>query len=185
MKVSIGPYPDDGNDRDVNVHIDNYDTWSMDSTLAYIIIPMLKQLRDSAHTSAQVDNQDLPVHLRHDNNPRNETGQYDLFADEEYDDQVGDTYVPRWNYILDEMIWAFEQVNTDWESQFSSGVHDMFSKPVDAEGNEVPEDQAEFFELCKGPNATYEIDWDRRQAYSDRMQNGYLMFGKYFQALWD
>ena len=32
--------------RRVFVHIDNYDVWSMDSTLAYIILPMLKKLKE-------------------------------------------------------------------------------------------------------------------------------------------
>ena len=37
------------------VKIDEWDTWSMDSTLADIILPMLKQLRASKHGSGYVD----------------------------------------------------------------------------------------------------------------------------------
>lgn len=46
MKVEIGPYKED---RVVNIHIDKWDTWNMDHTLALIIVPMLKQLRDTNH----------------------------------------------------------------------------------------------------------------------------------------
>lgn len=47
MKVYIGPY-DDG-EQEIQVRIDPYDTWSMDSTLAVIVVPMLEQLRDTLH----------------------------------------------------------------------------------------------------------------------------------------
>jgi len=50
--------------RKVKIHIDKYDTWNMDSTLALIILPMLKQLRDQKHGSSLVDDEDLPYELR-------------------------------------------------------------------------------------------------------------------------
>src|SRR5210317_2045578 len=48
----------------ISVHIDNYDTWSMDHTLSHIIVPMLKQLRDTKHGSPMVDMIDVPEELR-------------------------------------------------------------------------------------------------------------------------
>ena len=45
-------------ERKLKVRIDDYDTWSMDHTLAYIILPMLKQLRDTKHGSGYVDDED-------------------------------------------------------------------------------------------------------------------------------
>jgi hypothetical protein len=42
MKVYIGPYKKTSDERKIDVRIDKYDTWNMDSTLAYIILPMLK-----------------------------------------------------------------------------------------------------------------------------------------------
>ena len=59
MKVKIGNYPKHRwyhnflyklgikNEPKVSVHIDDFDTWSMDHTLAYIIEPMLKQLKET------------------------------------------------------------------------------------------------------------------------------------------
>jgi len=47
MKVDIGEYTDEG--QDVQVIIHDYDVWSMDSTLAHIIVPMLKKLKETQH----------------------------------------------------------------------------------------------------------------------------------------
>ena len=48
MHVRLGRFANDDDDyetfeRDVDIHIHNYDTWNMDHTLALIIVPMLKQ----------------------------------------------------------------------------------------------------------------------------------------------
>jgi hypothetical protein len=48
----------------VKVHIDRWDTWSMDHTLALIILPMLVQLKESKHGAPHVDNADVPKELR-------------------------------------------------------------------------------------------------------------------------
>jgi hypothetical protein len=47
-----------------HIKIDRWDTWNMDSTLAPIILPMLKQLREDKHGSGIVDIEDVPEHLR-------------------------------------------------------------------------------------------------------------------------
>lgn len=47
MKVEIGEYTDEGQDIQVTIH--DYDVWSMDSTLAHIILPMLKLLKEKQH----------------------------------------------------------------------------------------------------------------------------------------
>lgn len=46
MKIHIGNWPKNpAKERKVNIHIDPWDTWSMDNTLGLIIEPMLKQLK--------------------------------------------------------------------------------------------------------------------------------------------
>ena len=42
------------------VKIDKYDTWSMDHSLAHIVLPMLRQLKATQHGSGQVDPEDVP-----------------------------------------------------------------------------------------------------------------------------
>jgi hypothetical protein len=46
------------------VKIDRWDTWSMDSTLADIILPMLKQLKKTNHGAPYVDDEDVPYELK-------------------------------------------------------------------------------------------------------------------------
>ena len=50
-------------DRKIDyVKIDRWDTWSMDHTLSYIILPMLKQLKDSKHGGPRVDDERSEEH---------------------------------------------------------------------------------------------------------------------------
>jgi hypothetical protein len=81
------------------VKIDRYDTWSMDHTLADIILPMLKQLKTTKHGSPSVDDQDVPegLGLR-----STEAGP----KENEWD--TDDNWFKRWDWVLDEMIFAFE-----------------------------------------------------------------------------
>ena len=49
MKVKIGKYQN--NDRKkVDIHIDKYDSWNASHTMAYVILPILLQLRDTANS---------------------------------------------------------------------------------------------------------------------------------------
>ena len=106
MKVEISNYDDDG-ERTINVRIDDFDTWSMDHTLAPIILPMLKQLKETTHGSPIVDDEDVP-HLPKQGNTSNEGYQYDLFDSDEQNELFWAQYEQRWNWILDEMIYAFD-----------------------------------------------------------------------------
>lgn len=161
--------------RKVNIHIDNYDTWSMDNTLALIILPMLIQLNKTKHGSPYTDDADVPEYLRSTAAPK-KVNDYDTDA----------YHFDRWDWILREMIWTFKQlVSDDGENQFYSGKHDISWKPTDIGGNEVSEENAEFFELQKGPNDTFSIDMEGLQAYNERIANGLRLFGKYYRALWD
>ena len=175
--------------RKIKVRIDRYDTWSMDNTLAYIVLPMLKQLKETKHGSPYVDDEDLPPELRltkreknvHDNGHWNKK----LKATEEEIDAASKKFHSQWDWVMNEMIFAFESRMFDWEDQFTSGTMEMISVPVDAQGNEVPREGAKWFRCDRGPNDTYKIDWDARKAYADRIQNGFRLFGKYYQSLWD
>lgn len=97
MKIDIGPYPDDDSPRQVEITIHNYDTWSLDKTLALIIPPLLRQLKSTKHG--------VPV---------------ECFADDydgEYTDEAFAAAEARWAEVMDKMILAFELVRDwdDWE----------------------------------------------------------------------
>jgi len=92
--------------------------WSMDSTLAYIVLPMLKKLQEVKHGSPMTDDEDVPEQLRSTAAPptKSEWDTDDLFHD-------------RWAYILGEMIWAFEQIHPENEEE-------QFKKYKDEERDE-------------------------------------------------
>ena len=129
MRVKIGKYPTHrfyhnwlytrfgySPKQRVSIKIHKYDTWSMDDTLAPIILPMLVQLRATTH------------------------GFPSVLTEQE------------WNEILDEMIWAFEQkCRDDW-------LEDYDYNKWDSEGV---------------------------KAHQERMTNGFKLFGKYYENLWD
>ena len=156
MKVKIGKYPTHrfyhnwlynwfgySPKQRTSIKIHKYDTWSMDETLAPIILPMLVQLRDTTHGAPMVDMKDVPKELRATKT------QQKKYA------QGGDTdhkHFERWDWILDEMIWAFEQkCRDDWMEDYD------YNK------------------------------WDREgvKAHQERMTNGFKLFGKYYENLWD
>jgi hypothetical protein len=80
---------------------------------------------------------------------------------------------------MNEMIFAFESleggVNEDWEFEFTTGEYDYQSVKQE-DGNYL---------MVRGPNHTAETDWDARKEYGKRIQNGFRLFGKYYQNLWD
>jgi hypothetical protein len=101
--------------------IEPHDTWSMDTTLAKIVLPMLKQLRLEKQGSPGCMMEFAQVS---DSSQRC----FDFYA--EGDDAAWDAGHARWLAILDQMIWSFEQVLDDsWEEQFfvegfdSNGYH--------------------------------------------------------------
>jgi len=147
------------------VKIDKYDTWSMDSTLAHIILPMLKQLKATKHGAPFVDDADVPDILKSTSAPPKEN---------EWDTDVN--WHLRWEWVLGEEIFAFQSVvDNTWEERFKTGEADWeFIDMGDGRS-----------EMVKGANDTREYDWEGLKAYHDRMQNGFRLFGRYYSNLWD
>lgn len=164
--------------RRVNVKLDDYDTWNMDNTLGYIVLPMLKQLKETKHGSPWVELEDVPPELQLHGTSRNESMQYDMFANDEYDEAVWNAMHARWDWVLDEMIFAFDCLvgeQSEWEDQFWTGDNDFFWEDA---GNG-------FSELKHGLNHTRLWDKEGQMAWMQRMDNGFRLFGKYYRGLWD
>jgi hypothetical protein len=153
-------------ERTIKIQIDPWDTWSMDHTLALIIVPMLKQLKETTHGAASIDDEDVPEELKSTSAPAKEN-----------DWDIDDNYFKRWNWVLDEMIWAFQHiVNDDWKEEFYSGTPRMKSIQLENGMSQVIEDT--------GLDA-FRVDYDRMQEVEDRIKNGTRLFGKYYCGLWD
>ena len=126
----------------VKVRIDRQDTWSMDHTLAPIILPMLKQLKETKYGAPRVDMTDVPENLRV-NDPES-TAYWNT-------GEVDDKWFERWDWVLDEMIYAFD----------CKANKDIVIMRFDID------------------------DQDGVKAEQERISNGFRLFGKYYEALWD
>lgn len=164
------------------VKIDKYDTWNMDSTLAVIILPMLKQLKDTKHGSPIVDDEDLPYDMATINHEEYDAqSTFDWYhgpMPARYANSIHD----RWDWVLDEMIWAFENyIDENCDSQFHSGEHDYRSVPCKWDENGKPT----LFSFEQGPNHTAVFDEVGFNKHHERINNGFRLFGKYYRNLWD
>ncbi len=140
------------------VKIDRWDTWSMDYSLSFIVVPMLKQLKETKHGAPFVDDEDVPEELKSTSAPPKEN---------DYD--TDENHFKRWDWALNEMIWAFEQ-NLDHDSEDKFFDH--------AEWDEKEKDFGKNLHKIK-------IDQPGLKAHQDRKANGFRLFGKYYQGLWD
>lgn len=155
------------------VKIDYWDTWGMDSTLAPIILPMLKQLRETKHGSAIVDLEDVPEHLRTTGTQEyHDQLVFDFYKeDNTYKDDYPNIHA-RWEWVLDEMIWAFEQKADDKsEDQF-------FDHPENYKDNFPWNRKGEYVSRTN-------VDWNGLKSWQKRKENGFRLFGKYYEGLWD
>lgn len=204
MQVKIGPYPSEYNlfdKQEISVQIDDWDTWNMAETLGEIALPMLKQLKETKHGSPYVELEDVPEELRVTGTPRNETSQLDLFADEKYDSLAWNMTHARWDWVMNEIIFAFESIvgyNENWADKYFTGEWDRMQVPLDKDHKPLGpaqkwdeetdpeiESKVEYWEMVKGPNDTSEFDKVGYRREGERIANGFRLFGKYYQGLWD
>jgi hypothetical protein len=143
--------------RKVVVKLDHYDHWNAGHTLALVILPVLKALKEHKHGSPDVEFGDVPENLW----PKQPAS----FANNYTDDTVHE----RWAWVLDEIIWTFEQeIDDDSESQFYD--HTDANDPNDNLMTQV---------------GKIKINQEGLDFHNERRANGFRLFGKYYQALWD
>jgi len=144
----------------VKVHIDPWDTWSMDHTLTYIVLPMLKQLKETKQGAPYVDLEDVPKELHGKKLTKKQ-------KEQALPGVVDDKHFERWDWVLDEMIFAFEQKNRDnWEE-------DYYGPYIEGEGGGILDGHFEW------------TDDEGRKKHQERMSNGFRLFGKYYENLWN
>lgn len=161
--------------RKIEVHVDNYDVWGADHTLGLIIAPTLKKLREVQHGYSHVEDEDVPEEIR---DKREDAERFDGSVDKDWE--------ARWNYVLDEMIWTFEQYSDpyDGENQFMHNVDqlDMVFTPLE----DNPKLSSLSFNYQKDPSKpAYWRDTEGLKKHHERKKNGLRLFAKYYDALWD
>lgn len=152
---SVCQYFHSKKNRKVQVKLHKYDHWNVFHTIALIALPLLKELKIHKHGSGFVDDSDVPENLR----------SYNGTKKNEYD--TDSNFHLRFEYILDEIIWTMENIVNDKTSDFYE--HTECDKNMDI--NEVIK--------------SIKVDHEGLDAYNKRVQNGCVLFGKYFQNLWD
>lgn len=146
----------DRRQRQVYVRIDNYDVWNMDETLRHIIGPMFVKLKEVKQGSGFIDDADVPDDLKSTAAPPRENP-WDTDAN----------LHKRYDWLLDEMIWAF---NTDHEE----AKHKFYDHSA------VNKDDS-----IEKQIGGMRIDRESLDAYEARLQRAYELFGKYYQTFWD
>ena len=153
----------DRRNQKVKVHIDRWDTWSMDHTISHIILPMLVQLKRDKNGAPMVSNADVPKKLRAS---KKQIKSYSKKG------KTDPKHFERWDWILDEMIWAFNQkCRDDWEGDYY--------KYEAVDSKDATESESLF-----GLKLVWE-DREGQAAHQVRMTNGFRLFGVYFENLWD
>ena len=100
MKIKIGPYR---KNRAYHIHIDDYDVWSLDHTLASIIHPALVRLKDTKHGYPELWEDGMVTHHNWDRQLH-----FD-FIDEEVETKY---LVDKWNRIMEKMIYSLNYQKT-------------------------------------------------------------------------
>ena len=150
--------------RDIKyIKIDRWDAWSIEHTLSPIILPILKELKRVKHGAPFIDDEDVPPKLRANR------GKGGAAPDiHKIDDGTDKNFFKRFDYILDEMIWTFEQLSMDdHEGKFYDHTEARKEKDFNKSVRKV------------------KVDRVGLRKHNERIDNGLRLFGKYYRALWD
>lgn len=177
MKVKIGKFPRKGQQK-INVEIERHDTWNMAHSLAFIIYPMLLKLKE--------EKQGVPSDFC-DVGGENYSDQKSFEFYEESHNWAFDEKCKQWDVVLDKMIWSFEQlIDESWEEKYHHGdpKYDwvendkLFPNPISGKMEKT------YQMVDKNPDGHW-YDIEGHQLHQARIQEGFELFGKYFQNLWD
>ena len=171
MEVKIKRYKSGKNNgciRKNEVKLDRYDSWSADWTIAQIAAPLLVQLQETNHGAPFVDDEDVPEELRST-----------ACAPKENEWDTDENHFKRWDWVLEEMIYAMQEIANDKENE-----PEMYKHVGDIEFGEIDESTGLGEIKSLGVERIPEMEEPNRQ-YHERVQNGCRLFGIYFQNLWD
>lgn len=170
MKVEIKRYRSGkqrGTIRKNVVEIDNYDVWSADWLLAEIAHPLLVKLKEKKQGAPLVEDENVPEELRSTS-----------CAPKENEWDTDENHFKRWDWVLDEMIFAMQEIANHFENE--PMIH---TKTGTMEFGEIDPKKGTGPLIFNGWESTPESRASNK-AYHDRVQNGCRLFGLHFQNLW-
>lgn len=176
MKVNIRNFNKGPTERRIDVQIDKWDTYSLDHTLALIILPGLLQLKNSMHGIPNGFIQYIGADV---------DGNYcfDFIKDDE--DEVFEKSCQKWHDAVDKMIWSFQQIVMDnYDNKYHHGDMKIGWKAVTLP-NPVTGVVEEMYEMVDENPTEHWYDHVGHMLHEERIQEGLELFGKYYRNLWD
>lgn len=171
MKVSIGK-------NKKSIVVDHHDVWSMDFTLAHIILPCLMEYKEGhmgiPGTICSVGGESYDRQLSFD------------FYTESHDSAFNEK-IKEWNEIIDKMIWSFQQIiYQNYQDQYHYGEWDMKFKDYEGDTSIDPltGKPEKFFEMIPPDPQKYWTDFRGLTIHEERIQEGIDLFAKYYRGLW-
>lgn len=178
MKVKLSNYSKDGSSRRVEVEIEKFDTYSLDHTLAHIILPALLQLKATK--------MGVPAEFGDaGGNDYDSQDSFDFYKEDR--DWAFDEKCKEWELVLDKMIWSFQQILLDdYEKNYHHGkpeydwekTNEKFTNPLNGKVEDT------FQMVDKNPGEHW-YDSVGHIEHEKRIQEGLELFGKYYRYLWD
>ena len=178
MKVNL-PKWNKADERKAEVRIDGWDTWSLDHTLALIILPALLQLKNTKQgvpaSFANVGGEDYDNQFSFDF--------YEQTHNESF--EIG---CRKWDEVLDKMIWSFQQLIDDtWEEKYHHGEKPEFDwEKLDEVYTDPKTGKTEpLYKMVNKNEGKHYIDMNGLEEHQKRIDEGLELFGKYYRNLWD
>jgi len=178
MKVNLGKYNKNSDYRKIKVTIEDFDTWSLDHSLAYIILPALMQLKK--------EKMGVPSQFVSDVGGADYDSQDSFDFYKETHNESFDIACKGWEDTLDKMIWSFQQLVFDnWEAQYQHGTPEYdWSSAEDYVDPNTGKTEKTYRMLDKNPTEHW-TDYEGMRLHEERIQEGLELFGKYYRHLWD
>lgn len=176
MKVNLGNYRKDSSRRIV-VEIDRFDTYSLDNTLAILILPALLQLKNTK--------MGVPAEFSDAGGDWEAQDSFDFYK--ESHNEAFDLRIKEWDLVLDKMIWSFQQIALeDYETRYHHGkaeydwvkTDEKYTNPLNGKTEDT------FQMVDKNPEEHW-TDYEGMRKHEERIQEGLELFGKYYRNLWD
>ena len=169
MKVDISYYKAGsrkGQVRKNHVVCSEIDAWNADWTIAQMVLPLLLQVKKDKQGAPFVDDVYVPEELRST-----------ACAPKENKWEADDNWFKRYQYVLDEIIFAMQEVATYYENEpdMFEKVREMTLGGIDPKTMTGELDTGlEIIPHMSALNADYHA----------RIQNGLMLFGVFFTSLW-
>jgi len=146
------------------------ESWDFRSHCAKWVLPRLKKLReDTLSYPSRLSNSDETS--RYFSNQRYFSFYKDVSKDDSKTQEFG---ALKWNEILDKIIWSFEHINDDVDPIYPEN-YDSRHIVVDIS------EKGTAFRLADDRK----IDWSPIEAHQRRLQEGFELFGKHYENLWE